>query len=102
MDGNGMRQEGLDDPVLVTERVLDEARRTYGEMDAGVLEHVVHQAIADLWTDSIRVTSFVPVLAMRRVREVVEARPTIPVEAPSTLPVEAPPVVVVAAVSRSA
>lgn len=80
MDGNGLRQAGLDDPVLVTERVLDEARRTYEGMDSGVLERVVNQAVSDLWTDSILVTSFVPVLAMRRIREVVESQTVVAVE----------------------
>lgn len=68
------RQAGQDDPELVTERVLDEARRAFGWLDEVFLEQIVHDAIADLWGDSIQVTTFVPVLAMRRVREVVAIR----------------------------
>jgi hypothetical protein len=66
------QQGGLDDPALVTERVLDEVRRTYDGFDLAFLERVTREAVADIWGDSIQVTSFVPVLAMRRVREVVE------------------------------
>jgi hypothetical protein len=49
-------------------------------MDAGVLERVVSQAVSDLWTDTILVTSFVPVLAMRRIREIVETQAVAAVE----------------------
>jgi hypothetical protein len=66
------QQDGLDDPALVTERVLDEVRRTFDGFDDDFLERVTRQVVADIWGDSILVTNFVPVLAMRRVREVVE------------------------------
>ena len=72
MEGYLRQQPGPDDPVLVTERVLDEARRAFSNLDAAVLERVVAEAVAEVWGDSIQVTRFVPVLAMRRIRESVE------------------------------
>jgi hypothetical protein len=75
------QQPGQDDPVLVTERVLDEARRAFSNLDAAVLELVVSEAVAELWGDSIQVTTFVPVLAMRQIRDVLEAKEVVPLEA---------------------
>jgi hypothetical protein len=34
-----------------------------------VLEQLAREATAEIWTDSIKVTHFVPVLALRTVRE---------------------------------
>ena len=81
MTGYLGQQNGQDDASLVTERILDEVRRTYDGFDGAYLERVVHEAVADLWTDSIQVTTFVPVLAMRQIRDVLEAREVVPVEA---------------------
>jgi hypothetical protein len=75
------QQNGHDDAALVTERILDEVRRTYDGFDGVYLERVVREAVADLWTDSIQVTTFVPVLAMRQIRDVLEAREVVPIEA---------------------
>jgi hypothetical protein len=53
----------------VTTRVLTESRRTYGEqIDELILEHWVQAAIASLLTEQTRVTTFVPLLAMRDIR----------------------------------
>jgi hypothetical protein len=65
-------QDGLDDLLLVTERVLDEVRRTFDGLDERYLERVTREVVADLWGNSIRVTTFVPVLAMREIRSVLE------------------------------
>ena len=81
MTGYLGQQNGQDDASLVTERILEEVRRTYDGLDGIYLESVVRQAVADLWTDSIQVTTFVPVLAMRQIRDVLEAREVEPVEA---------------------
>ena len=74
------QQNGHDDEALVTERILDEVRRSYDGLDGVYLERVVREAVADLWTDSIQVTTFVPVLAMRQIRDVLDAREVVPVE----------------------
>ena len=38
------------------------------------LELCAREAVADLWQDSIKVKTFVPVLALRQIREAVEHR----------------------------
>jgi hypothetical protein len=68
------QQEGLDDPALVVERVLDEVRRAFDGFDPSFLERVTREAVDELWGESIRVTSFVPVLAMRQIRERIALR----------------------------
>jgi hypothetical protein len=60
-------------PEAMTARVLSDARRAFGDRaDEHVLEHYTSQAIAGLWRDSIKVTTFVPVLALRQVRDMLE------------------------------
>jgi|GEM_PF-3550989 len=59
----------------VTRRVVIEAKRAYESVvDVEFLEHCAERAVKELWRDSIKVTTFVPVLAMRRVRESVDER----------------------------
>jgi hypothetical protein len=62
-------------PEAMRTRVFSEARRSLpdGISDAD-LERCVDQAVADVWTDQTRVTSFIPVLALREVRLLVEQR----------------------------
>ena len=56
--------------VLMTDRVVADAKRLYGSlMDDIALEQHAREATAEIWTDSIKVTNFVQVLALRRVRE---------------------------------
>lgn len=58
-------------------RVLKDARRAYGDkVEAEQLQLYAEAAVADLWRDSIKVTTFVPVLAMRLIRDMLEDRPT--------------------------
>lgn len=62
-------------PAAMAKRVLKDARRTFGEdVNASDLERFATAAVADLWRDSIKVTTFVPVLALRQVREMVNGR----------------------------
>jgi hypothetical protein len=68
------QQDGLDDLALVTERVLAEVLRAFDGLDPAFLERVTREAVDELWGESIRVTSFVPVLAMRQVRELIALR----------------------------
>ena len=60
-------------PTAMAARVLVDARRTFGDdADELVLEGFVRRAVTDLWGDTIKVTSFVPVLALRQVRDLLE------------------------------
>ncbi len=64
-------------PEEMANRVLKDARRTYGdEIEVEQLQMYAEAAVADLWRDSIKVTSFVPVLAMRLIRDMLEKRST--------------------------
>lgn len=69
MDTFLSQQRDLSDPESMTERVLTEARRAFTDLPDDRLQGVVRGAVSDLWTDSVKVTTFIPVLAMRSVRE---------------------------------
>jgi hypothetical protein len=57
------------------ERVLSEARRAYSQVvDDSFLQDLSTRAVDELWTESIKVKNFVPVLALRRIREVIESQ----------------------------
>jgi hypothetical protein len=67
--------EALKTPGAVTARVLADARRAYSELvDDSFLETWANRAVDELWTETIKVKTFVPVLALRRIREAVEAQ----------------------------
>jgi hypothetical protein len=54
----------------VADRVLTDARRSFGaEMDVVTLEKEVQDVLSGLWSDSTRVTTFIPVLALRELRD---------------------------------
>jgi|SwirhirootsSR3_FD_contig_31_8353512_length_531_multi_2_in_0_out_0_2 hypothetical protein len=54
----------------ITARVLAESRRTYGAtVDDTTLESWVTSALSALLTEQTRVTQFIPLLAMRDIRE---------------------------------
>ena len=54
----------------ITARVLAESRRTYGAtVDDITLQSWVTSALSLLLTEQTRVTQFIPVLAMREIRE---------------------------------
>jgi hypothetical protein len=62
--------EQVADRDLMSDRVIADAKRLYGSLVNDVLlEQHAREATAEIWTDPIRVTHFVPVLALRRVRE---------------------------------
>lgn len=59
----------------VRARVLSEARRTYSQhVDDSFLVDLSTRAVDELWSESIKVKSFVPVLALRRIRDVIESQ----------------------------
>ncbi len=56
--------------ATMSARVLADAQRSFGEeVDATVLEQHVHEVMSLLWTESTKVTSFIPLLALRDLRE---------------------------------
>ena len=62
--------EQAPDRASMSDRVVADAKRLYGSLvNDVVLEQHAREATAEIWTDSIKVTHFVPVLALRRVRE---------------------------------
>ncbi len=62
------------DRALMSDQVVADAKRLYGSfVNEVVLEQRAREATAEIWTDSIKVTHFVPVLALRRVRETLAA-----------------------------
>ena len=66
--------EQAPDRALMSDRVVADAKRLYGSLvNDIVLERYAREATAEIWTDPIRVTHFVPVLALRRVRETLAA-----------------------------
>ena len=71
--------EQVPDRASMCERVLADAKRLYGSLvNDVVLEQHAREATAEIWTDPIRVTHFVPVLALRRVREKLAATGELP------------------------
>ena len=69
------QQDSFSTPAAMTARVLNDATRTFGDAaDVPFLELCAREAVADLWQDSIKVKTFVPVLALRQIREAVEQR----------------------------
>ncbi len=62
-------------PASMATRVLKDARRAFGDdVESAELERYAEAAVADLWRDSIKVTTFIPVLALRQIREMLEHR----------------------------
>lgn len=68
-------QESLRSADAVARKLVIDAKRNFeGRADEAFLEQCAREAVNELWQDSIKVTSFVPVLAMRRIREIVSER----------------------------
>lgn len=60
-------------PAAITARVLADAKRAYGHLaDEDVVERCAREAVEEILSDAVKVTTFVPVLAMRRVRDLIE------------------------------
>ena len=53
----------------VSARVLADAQRSFADVDAVTLEKNVEEIVSVLWAESVRVTTFIPVLALRDLRE---------------------------------
>jgi len=69
------QQESMKTEDAVTRRVVIDAKRVFdGKADDAFLERCATSAVRELWRNAIKVTTFVPVLAMRRIRESVDER----------------------------
>jgi hypothetical protein len=54
----------------VAEKVVADAQRSFAaDVDTTLLERQVQEIVAQLWTESTKVTTFIPVLALRDLRE---------------------------------
>lgn len=74
MESTFGQQDSLKSMSAVTARVVIDAKRTFGTVaDEEFIERCARDAVEELWRDSVKVTSFVPVLAMRRIRDEVDA-----------------------------
>lgn len=70
------QSEAVRTPAAMTARVFADAKRAFGgKTDEAVLERFAQDAVDELCRGSIKVTTFVPVLAMRRVRDLIETGP---------------------------
>ena len=68
-------QESTLTAETVANRLIVDAKRDIGVgADDRFLEQCAHEAVREVWHDAVRVTTFVPVLAMRRMREMVSSR----------------------------
>jgi hypothetical protein len=60
-------------PAAMAVRVQHDAQRAFGDVaDDVLLERYARDAVDDLWQDSIKVKTFVPVLALRQIRDMLE------------------------------
>ena len=62
------------DRATMVARVTEDAKRYFGgEVEEDALARWAEEAVARLWGDGVRVTTFVPMLALREVAEQVRA-----------------------------
>jgi hypothetical protein len=70
------QSESVRTPEAMTARVFADAKRAFGGLaDDVILERFARDAVGELCDGSIKVTTFVPVLAIRRVRDLIEGQP---------------------------
>ncbi|MEA2514570.1 MAG: hypothetical protein QOF01_4662 [Thermomicrobiales bacterium] len=82
MDSLLGQSESVRTPAAMTARVFADAKRAFSDLaDEAMLERFAHQAVDELYRDSTTVTTFLPVLALRRVRDLLETRPAVTVAA---------------------
>lgn len=68
------QRESTRTPASMADRVAADAKRAFSNrVDQVVIDRYVQQAVGELSLETVKVTTFVPVLAMRRVRELIES-----------------------------
>jgi hypothetical protein len=71
--GQTDRDAGDSAESALTARVVSEAQRSFSHLADGTeITRVAESTVRQLFRDSIRVTSFVPVLALREIRDMLE------------------------------
>lgn len=69
MNGEGMTRSV---PAAMTNRVIADAKRALRDLaDEQVIEQLTRDALAELSDAPIKVTTFIPVLTIRRVRDLI-------------------------------
>jgi hypothetical protein len=69
--------EAARNPAVVAARVVADAKRAYASIaDEASIERFARQAVEELMTEAVRIKTYVPVLAMRRVREMLDGQQT--------------------------
>jgi hypothetical protein len=68
----GLQQSALT-PGAITVRVVLNAKRAFSTgRNEERIERVARQAVEEFWSNKVKVTTFIPVLAIRRVRDLLE------------------------------
>lgn len=67
---SGLGNGAAPSAAAVAEKVMADAQRSFAaDVDATLLERQVHEIVSQLWTESTKVTTFIPVLALRDLRD---------------------------------
>lgn len=67
------QRDALRSITAVKVRVASDAKRAYQQInDDAFFERCADSAVDELWPSSVKVTTFIPVLAMRRIRDMVD------------------------------
>jgi len=67
---SGLGNGAAPSAATVAEKVMADAQRSFAaDVDATLLERQVHEIVSQLWTESTKVTTFIPVLALRDLRD---------------------------------
>ncbi len=68
----GLHQPAMT-PSAITARVVLDAKRAFSNgRDEERVERVARQAVEEFWSGKVKVTTFIPVLAIRRIRDLLE------------------------------
>jgi len=74
MEGLPGAHEPLQTADAVAQRLAADAKRSFVGVLDDFLDQCAQDAVREIWDDSVKVTTFVPVLAMRRMREILSSR----------------------------
>ena len=73
MESPSGRQQSTLSPSAITARVVLDAKRAFSTIrDDERVERIARQAVEEFWNDQVKVTTFIPVLAIRRIRDLLE------------------------------
>jgi hypothetical protein len=78
MESTRSLQQSALTPGAITARVVLDAKRAFSTgRNEERIERVARQAVEEFWSDQVqvKVTTFIPVLAIRRIRDLLEQQP---------------------------